>query len=198
MENMKTFAIIDTETNWCNEVMSIGVVVADCETFAPVDTKYYILTQECLIGGMYSSVLQINGNPPAIECNRDEAICDLRDWFKAHNVQSIFAYNAFFDYSHLRELADFKWYDIIKVVAYRQYNSKIPESAECCKTGRLKRNYGVQSILRMLSGDYSYFETHNALFDALDELQIIQLLGLPLDTYTVAIINSKKEKQVIL
>lgn len=183
------FAIIDTETNWCNEVMSIGVVIADCETFAPVDTKYYILTQECLIGGMYSAVLQINGNPPAIECNREEAICDLLNWFEAHNVQSVFAYNAQFDYSHLRELADFKWYDIIKIAAYKQYNSKISESAECCKTGRLKRNYGVEPIIRMLSGDYSYFETHNALFDAIDELKIMQLLALPLDTYTVAIIN---------
>ena len=187
------FAIIDTETNWCNEVMSIGVVIADCETFAPVDTKYYILTQECLIGGMYSAVLQINGNPPAIECSREEAICDLLDWFNKHNVHSIFAYNAQFDYSHLRELADFRWYDIIKIAAYKQYNSKIPESAECCKTGRLKRNYGVEPIIRMLSGDYSYFETHNALFDAIDELKIMQLLGLPLDTYAVAIINSKEE-----
>lgn len=190
---MKTFAIIDTETNWCNEVMSIGVAIADCETFALVDTKYYILTQECLIGGMYSSVLQINGNPPAIECNRDEAICDLLDWFNKYNIESIFAYNAFFDYSHLSELADFRWYDIIKIAAYKQYNSKIPESAECCKTGRLKRNYGVQSIMRMLSDDYGYFETHNALFDALDELKIMQLLGLNLDTYTVAIINPKEE-----
>ncbi len=72
MENMKNFAVIDTETNWCNEVMSVGIVIADCVTFQPVDTKYYILTQECMIGGMYSSVLQINGNPPAIECIRDE------------------------------------------------------------------------------------------------------------------------------
>ena len=189
MESMKTFAIIDTETNWCNEVMSIGVVVADCETFAPIDSKYYILPQECEIGGMYSSVLQINGNPSAIECNREEALCDLINWLNAHQVQSIFAYNAQFDYGHLRELADFKWYDIIKVAAYKQYNSKIPESAECCKTGRLKRNYGVEPMTRLLSGDYSYFETHNALFDALDELKIMQLLSLPLDTYDVAKIN---------
>ena len=190
---MKTFAIIDTETNWCNEVMSIGVAIADCENFEPVDTKYYILTQECMIGGMYSAVLQINGNPPAIECNRDEAICDLLDWLNRYNVESIFAYNAQFDYGHLRELADFKWYDIIKIAAYKQYNSKIPEYAECCKTGRLKRNYGVEPMIRMLSGDYGYFETHNALYDALDELRIMQLLGLPLDTYNVAIINSKEE-----
>lgn len=193
MENMKNFAVIDTETNWCNEVMSIGIVIADCETLQPVDTKYYILTQECLIGGMYSAVLQINGNPPAIQCNRDEAIKDLRNFLDEYKVRSIFAYNACFDYGHLCELADFTWHDIIRIAAYRQYNSKISENAECCKTGRLKRNYGVQSIMRMLSGDYGYFETHNALFDAMDELRIMQLLGLTLDTYNCAIINAEEE-----
>ena len=188
---METFAILDTETNWDNQVMSIGVAIAECETFQLIDTKYYVLTPECIIGGMFSSVLQINGNPSAIECNRDEAIYDLLTWFNENNVQSIFAYNALFDYSHLEELSDFKWYDIIKVAAYKQYNSRIPQSAECCKTGRLKRNYGVEPMMRMLSDDYSYFETHNALYDALDELKIMQLLGLPLDTYACAIINNK-------
>ncbi len=192
MENIKTFAIIDTETNWCNEVMSIGVAIAECETFELVDTKYYILTPECLIGGMFSSVLLLNDNDYINECSRSEAITDLTDWFDKNNVQSIFAYNAFFDYSHLKELSAFRWYDIIKVAAYRQYNSKIPQSAECCKTGRLKRNYGVEPMMRMLSGDYSYFETHNALSDALDELKIMQLLGFTLDKYDCAVINSKK------
>ncbi len=93
----------------------------------------------------------------------------------------------------MEELAGFNWYDIIKIAAYKQFNSKIPESAECCKTGRLKRNYGVESIMRLLSDDYSYFETHNALFDAIDELKIMQLLGLPFDTYNTAIINAKEE-----
>lgn len=195
MVNMKTFAVIDTETNWCNEVMSVGVAIADCETFKLVDAGYYILIPECLIGGMYSAVLQINGNPPATECNREEAMRDLRKLFEENYVQFVFAYNAQFDYSHLGELSDFKWYDIIKVAAYRQYNSKIPEYAECCKTGRLKRNYGVQPMMRMLADDYGYFETHNALYDALDELKIMQLLNLPFDTYNCAIINSKEEQQ---
>lgn len=189
MENMKNFAIIDTETNWDNQVMSIGVAIADCETFALADTRYYIISPECMIGGMYSSVLQINGNPHAIECNRDEAISDLLYCFYENNVRSIFAYNALFDFSHLSELADYNWYDIMKIAAYKQYNLKIPEYAECCKTGRLKRNYGVQPIMRMLMNDYSYFETHNALFDALDELKIMQLLGLSLDTYNCASVN---------
>ena len=40
---MGKFAVIDTETNWADQVMSIGTVIADSETFAPVDAKYHIL-----------------------------------------------------------------------------------------------------------------------------------------------------------
>jgi len=63
------------------------------------------------------------------------------------------------------------------VAAYRQYNPAIPAWAECCGTGRLKRGYGVEPMLRILSGQSSYRETHNALEDALDELKIMELLG---------------------
>lgn len=52
--------------------------------------------------------------------------------------------------------------------------------------------YGVQPILRILSGDDQYEETHNAYFDAMDELRIVQLLGHGLDTYDDAILQGKK------
>ena len=47
----------------------------------------------------------------------------------------------------------------------------------------MKRGYGVESMLRMLSGNCTYRETHNALFDALDELEIVRLLGLGIHEY---------------
>ena len=40
---MDRFAVIDTETNWNDEVMSIGAVVADSETKEKVDSIYYII-----------------------------------------------------------------------------------------------------------------------------------------------------------
>ena len=58
----------------------------------------------------------------------------------------------------------------------------IPVSAECCKTGRLKRGYSVENIMRMF-GNSDYIESHNALLDARDELEIMRLLGYPIDTY---------------
>ena len=70
----------------------------------------------------------------------------------------------------------------MRLAAYKQYNSAIPENAECCKTGQLKRGYGVEPILRML-GKEMYYETHNALMDAMDELEIVRLLGHPVDMY---------------
>ena len=49
--------------------------------------------------------------------------------------------------------------------------------------GRLRHGYGVEPILRLLSGNSAYRETHNALQDALDELAIMELLGHPPAAY---------------
>ena len=43
---MDYFAVIDTETNWNNEVMSIGVVIAEKDTFKKVDDLYFIAINE--------------------------------------------------------------------------------------------------------------------------------------------------------
>lgn len=96
---------------------------------------------------------------------------------------------ALFDMKHLKELNCFAWYDIMKIAAYKQYNHAIPDSAECCATGKLKRNYGVEPIMRLLTGSRNYYEVHNALCDATDELIIMKLLGHGLTTYTCARIN---------
>ena len=50
---MGKFAVIDTETNWADQVMSIGTVIADADSFRPIEAKYHILPIECEIGGMY-------------------------------------------------------------------------------------------------------------------------------------------------
>ena len=180
---MGSFAVIDTETNWADQVMSIGTVIADGDTFAPIEAKYHILPIECEIGGMYYDTLFLETPVKPILCTRAEAIADLKNWFRRHGVTSVFAYNACFDRNHLPELRDFEWHDIMRLAAYRQYNVKIPKNADCFSTGRLKRGYGVEAMLRLLSGKRTYSETHNAFHDALDELEILRLLGHPLSAY---------------
>ena len=56
---MDKFAVIDTETNSSNEVMSIGVVVADSETKEEIDSVYYIIDPEYKEGGMYANELRL-------------------------------------------------------------------------------------------------------------------------------------------
>ena len=146
---MGKFAVIDTETNWVDKVMSIGCCIANSETFGAIEAKYYILPVECQIGGMYESTLFIETPVQPVLCTRAQAMEDLRKWFKAHGVSAIFAYNACFDRNHLPELRDFDWYDIMRLAAYRQHNSKIPADADLCSTGRLKRGYGVEPMLRL-------------------------------------------------
>ena len=180
---MGKFAVIDTETNWADQVMSIGTVIADADTFQALEAKYHILPIECEIGGMYYDTLFLETPVKPILCTRAEAIADLKVWFSHHGIRSIFAYNACFDRNHLPELRDLEWHDIMRLAAYRQYNVKIPKDAPCCSTGRLKRGYGVEAMLRLLSGSTTYRETHNAFHDAFDELRIMTLLAHPLDAY---------------
>lgn len=180
---MGKFAVIDTETNWADQVMSIGTVLAEECSFRPLEAKYHILPAQCELGGMYYDALFLDTPVKPILCTRPQAMQDLLFWLRRHNVCAIFAYNAKFDHHHLPELSCFPWYDIMQLAAYRQWNSKIPAHAELCSTGRLKRGYGVEPMLRLLSGNPSYQETHNALFDAMDELEILRLLGHNLQQY---------------
>ena len=180
---MSYFAVIDTETNWIDQVMSIGTVIADSATFQPVDAKYHILPAYCEIGGMYSDALFIDTPAKPICCTRQAAMNDISAWCSKYGVTNIFAYNARFDKTHLPELGHLQWHDIMRLAAYRQYNPMIPAGAELCSTGRLKRGYGVEPMLQLLSGNRGYHETHNAIFDALDELEIMRLLGHPLEMY---------------
>lgn len=180
---MGRFAVIDTETNWHDKVMSIGTVIADEDTFRMIDASYHVLTPEYLVGGMFSNTLFADARLNPTICSRENALTELMGWFATYDIHSIFAYNAGFDRNHLPELRHFDWYDIMRLASYRQYNRKIPATADCCSTGRLKRGYGVEPMLRLLAGNRTYHETHNALYDAMDELEIMRLLGHPLTCY---------------
>ena len=180
---MPRFAVIDTETTWRDRVMSLGAVIADSATLQPVETKYYILDPEFREGGMYSSALILRREDKHAFSAREEAMNDLLSCLRAHGAKQVFAYNARFDRAHLPELASFGWYDIMTLAAYRTYNPRIPRDAPLYSTGRLRRGYGVEPILRLLSGNSAYSETHNALQDALDELTIMELLGHPPAAY---------------
>lgn len=175
------FAVIDTETNYNDKVMSIGVVIADKKTYHTITEKYYIITPECDDSAMFGYAL--NEYNPFTKCSRSEAISDLCVLLQSHDVEDIFAYNAKFDYNHLPELTEFIWHDIMRIAAYKQYNPNIPDDAECCLTGRLKCCYGVEHMMRMLSGDERYCEKHNAVCDAKDELLIMKIIGYPTEQY---------------
>ena len=101
---MGIFAVIDTETNWNNEVMSIGVVLADGAEFRILDARYYILTPEVTVGGMFESVLELVPAGQTVCCRRREAMEALCTWMEDAGVEEIFAYNACFDKRLLPEL----------------------------------------------------------------------------------------------
>lgn len=175
------FAVIDTETNWHNEVMSIGVVLARDKEFEVLDTKYLVIKEAAEVGGLFSRVLYLEGQEVEIG-RRVSAMKRLKRYLENNKVEAIFAYNASFDWRCLPELRDFNWYDILKKAAYRDFNPSIPNNAAFCTTGRLKSGYGVENIIRMF-GERDYKEVHNALTDAVDELRIMKYLRYSIKTY---------------
>ena len=184
------FAVIDTETNYYDKVMSIGLVIAN-ETFEPVHKSYFIIDPEYRVGGVFYNMLTVIEDSEVSKHRdiRKNVLEYIRNILFRYNVHQIFAYNARFDKSHLSELKDYKWVDIMKIAAYKQYNGFIPDSVECYpKSGRIKRGFGVEPVYRMVTGRTDYNEKHNGYHDAIDELVIMQKLNLPLDTYRNAII----------
>lgn len=176
-------AVIDTETNDNDAVMSIGIVIADAKTFQPLERQYYIIPEAAAIGGMYSYVLEAPEAGTPIRCSRSETMQKIVVFLRQYDFPRIFAYNAKFDRNHLPELSALAWCDIMRLAAYRQFNPTIPAGEPLYRTGRLKRGFGVEPTLRRLRGDSRYLETHNALCDALDELEIMRRLNHPLSTY---------------
>lgn len=174
-------AVVDTETTWSGALMTIGIIIADACNYETIDYKYFVIEEAIQEGGIFGYVIHIKGI--------DEEKISVRDvenkvtaFLERHEISSVFAYNACFDKKCMPFLRKFVWHDIMKIAAYKQYNRMIPDSAECCKTGRLKSGYGVESIMRML-GSSNYIEIHNALLDARDELELMKLLGHPIEVY---------------
>lgn len=185
---MEYFAVIDTETTWFNEVMSIGIVIADVDNMAPIVAECYIVDPAYKEGGMYSSVLFAHGKKNTYMDTRKGCIAGVEKLLAKYKVKKILAYNASFDKIHLPELKSYVWCDIMRIAAYRQYNKMIPSTVECCSTGKMKRGYGVEGILRMIGPDKNYCETHNAYLDAIDELSIVKLLDLDWSVYDAAVL----------
>lgn len=192
-ESQKKFAVLDIETNYSNKVMSIGLVAARCMDLQEVDSLYLVITPYWKTGGIFSDSLWICREAHQ-EVRLDEAIRIIASWLEQHEIEKVFAYNGRFDQSYLAEpinrlrpaSSPLVWHDIMRLAAYRQFNPSIQEYEPCCKTGRLKRGYGVEPVLQRLRGSRTYRETHNALLDARDELEIMQRLGHPLSVYELA------------
>ena len=74
---MSRLAVIDTEITWGDEVMSIGIAIADPDDFRLIDKRYYILTPFKNHGGMYTCALYVKGIIPDLEGSRLKVINDI-------------------------------------------------------------------------------------------------------------------------
>lgn len=82
------FAVIDTETNWDNEVMSIGVVIAEDGDFEALESKYIIIEKAAKRGGMFSNTLWVKGQDPEVT-DREGAIAGLIEFLNENQAGGI-------------------------------------------------------------------------------------------------------------
>lgn len=189
------FAVIDTETNMQDEVISLGLVVADCDTIMPVGKYYFVFHPECCKESIFASSLYIVTDVDVNKFKglRPDCMVYAKQILDGFKVKDIFAYNARFDRNHLPEMQSYNWYDIIRLSAYKEFNKFITDDHEVHpRSGKLKRGYGVEPIYRLVTGDQSYREKHNGYTDAIDELCIMRSLGLPFDAFLRGKITGRK------
>ncbi|MCL1830017.1 MAG: hypothetical protein FWG21_01150 [Oscillospiraceae bacterium] len=176
-------AVLDIETTWYDDVMSIGIVIGDMNTFDYNDSRYFLIEPFIDHKAKYHDEIYLEGIVPDLTDTRENVIREIIDYLKSREVTMVFAYNASFDLAHLPELSHFEWYDIMAIAANKNHNSKIPHYYETYSTGRLKRRYSAEDIYRLLSGDKQYKESHNALLDTVDELKMMRMLGIKATDY---------------
>ncbi|WP_233742636.1 hypothetical protein [Mycoplasmopsis agalactiae] len=193
MDEDHNIAVIDVETNCWSEVVSIGVAIADKNSFMLVDQNYWLIGEREQSPSMYSNVYHIPelkkyGIKDYVVNTYDEAIEKLIEFLDYYNILDWFSY-AKFDYNHLPELHNlYNWFDISIPARNVNTNDFIPKDSLTFKNGALKSNWKVESMYRMLSGNSRYSESHNALLDAIDELKIMQMLEL---TYEGFVTNTR-------
>ncbi|WP_341515770.1 AAA family ATPase [Mesomycoplasma ovipneumoniae] len=192
----KNIAVIDVETNYDNEIFSVGVVIANSTNFQSIDKQYWIIENNLKAGGKYVHnvwfPLPFEFKEEAIVVQtRKEMIVQLINFLEYYEVKNWFSYTSF-DFRHLPELhKSFKYNDISIFAKSKQFNKHIPLNAETSKNGDLKRGWNAENIYRMVTKNENYLETHNALLDAIDELRIMELLNLDIETF----LNPNKNKE---
>nr|WP_233750257.1 AAA family ATPase [Mycoplasmopsis agalactiae] len=103
-------AVIDVETNFFNEVVSIGVAIADKNNFKLVDQNYWLIGEREQSPSMYSNAYHIPelekyGIKDYVVDTYDEAIEKLIEFLDYYNISDWFSYTKF-DHRYLPELHD--------------------------------------------------------------------------------------------
>lgn len=213
-------AVIDVETTWHDEVMSIGAVIVDTrDKYRILDVAYWLVSPFCYQPAMFSGAIELSmvkessffyqkGNcildsVTETEDTFENCIAGLKALLDRYYVSSCFAYNGHFDKRHLLDLDGVVWFDL--VVPFTSYDlnpylssEKIPgENLGFGKAGvRLVKEYSFFDIMRHIPGCKRYRETHNGCVDAFEEAMAMQMMKLPRDEYRIGWLrDTKVEKE---
>ncbi len=210
-------AVIDVETTWRNEVMSIGAVIVDTQDkYRILEVAYWLVSPFCYQPAMFSGAIDLSlakGRSffyqkgvrildlvTETEDSFENCIEGLQKFLDRYDVSSCFAYNGHFDKRHLLDLDGVSWFDLVVPFTSLDLNPFLSSQVfpDYCLGGgkaglRLVRDFSFSDIMRHIPGcKRNYHETHNGCIDAFDEAMAMQLINLPRDEYRVGWIRDTK------
>lgn len=180
-ENLDFFAIIDTKTNYYGNAISIGVVVVNSH-FEIQQAQYYLIPEELIHDHNHKDDFDIIHVYKTYFGRLFDCENHIRTLMNQYNITNIYAYNAFYVKKSLPEMNNYNWFDIAKVATYKQYNHELPLDADYDENGQLLR-YAMKNVIELMMKTY-YKCVNHALYNALDELKIMKLIGLPIEKYS--------------
>lgn len=188
--SQEKIAVLDIETTYSDNIISVGVAIGYSNTFEKIDEKYFVFPEYLNEKALFTDRVYWVEAERITECPKAEGIKQIREFLDEHNIKKIYAFNAGFDYRHLPELHDYSWHDIMRVAKNPTLYDGLSDCVKFTSEGLIK-NCGAELVLRMLKKDDTYTELHNGLTDAIDELEIMRLLGVSIEVYDEVTLTSK-------
>ncbi len=188
--NTDTIAIISVKTNSMGHAIAIGVAVIDANQWQLQQAQYYIISDELLCYYTYDNIY-LSHVYKSYFGKLGDVENHIRKTLTKYQITNIYAYNAQFVCKTCPGLHMYYWYDIMKIAAYKQYNSYLPSNIDYLDNGRIKYKYNIPHIMEYLNISYFRYVDH-ALYDVLDELRIMKTLNININTYDIAHVTTAK------
>lgn len=177
-------AVLRTMTNSEGSLCAVGVVITNTADWRPIAEYRYVIAPEAETADQDVLFLPVEKDCICTSCRSEHLLFRLKQMLSEEKVQYIVSYGS--SARFFLPGIDLPWLDIQNVSAYRKYNPFIPKKAKLYRNGRMKSGYGMEAMMRIVTGDKSYIRTGNPVRDCEADLCILERIHPDLGTFLEA------------